>query len=293
MKNAIKASICVVGAALSWGSIGLVQSFAQDSIPAFWIATLRLSIAAVFFLLYSCLAPGGLSFRFRIFKPIYLWVIFASLCLIANNVSFIFGVRSTGIAIGSVVTIGSAAIWAGVLSSALLHKEPNKNWWVGAILATVGAAVMVISQAYSWQVSFQGLVSCLFAGLCYAVFSVCSQRVVREVSVTTGNLSIFIVAGGLALILSLLLVPLPAVLRVTDWFVFGYLGVIATGVAFLLYNRALLSLNVRTAVTLTLFDPITSFLLAVLIAKEPLQWPALVALIFILLGLGLVLHSEE
>jgi drug/metabolite transporter, DME family len=51
-----------------------------------------------------------------------------------------------------------------------------------------------------------------------------------------------------------------------------YLGVFVTGLAYLLYGWGLRSIGTSTAVTLTLAEPVTAAIFAVLILDERLEW---------------------
>lgn len=75
--------------------------------------------------------------------------------------------------------------------------------------------------------------------------------------------------------------------------VFIYLGVVPTGLAFMLYTTALRFIAAGTAVAMTLLDPVTSFCLALTVAKEPLEAGALIGLILILLGLRVIAKNDK
>ncbi|HEY4663424.1 MAG TPA: DMT family transporter, partial [Comamonas sp.] len=76
------------------------------------------------------------------------------------------------------------------------------------------------------------------------------------------------------------------------WAVVIYLGVVATGVAYLLFSAGLRSISAATSVALSKFEPITAFVLSILIVGERPGWLAFAGLGLVLLGLWLVVHSE-
>ena len=71
-----------------------------------------------------------------------------------------------------------------------------------------------------------------------------------------------------------------------------YLGVGATGVAYLLFSNALRSISGATGVTLALAEPVTAFMLAIVVVHETPSALAFLGLTGVLSGLGLVIWSE-
>ena len=272
-------------AAISWGTIGLIQGFVQSSIDATWIVVFRLLFASIFFIVCSVGTHEYKEFSLRSHGAIVPLILLAALCIAINNICFIYGVRMTGIAMGSASTIGSTPIWAGLLSWIVFKRSPSLRWWRGTILACVGVVVMIVSQASSWHVSTVGLISCLIA--------IISGELVKTLSPLSCTTLIFSLALLIALPISLGLSGIPKTVQTLDWLVFLYLGLIPTGVAFLLYTKALQFITANTAVAMTLLDPITSFCLALVVAKEPLVYTSGIGLIFILIGLRLVTSSDR
>ncbi len=291
MKSSVIAFFMVMVAAVLWGSIGFAQSFMSAAVPVYWIASGRFFVASLFFFLLLILHKNGFDFK-NFSSHIWFLLLLAALSITINNFCFFYGVRETGIAIGSVATIGSAPIWAGLLAIFVNRKIPSKSWWLGVCCAAVGVTWMAISQAHSWFIDLVGLGSCLIAGLCYACFSQLSAQLVKQISSQSAMAFSFMLAFLIATLASCLLSPLPNSLSLIDYTVVLYLGVFTTGVAFLLYTRALSRINFNTAVALSLLDPVTAFLLAVFVVHEPIQLNAVCGLLFILFGLRLVMKNE-
>ena len=72
-----------------------------------------------------------------------------------------------------------------------------------------------------------------------------------------------------------------------------YLGVVVTGVAYLLYGTALKTTSVSTCVALGLLEPVTAFILAIVVVGEAVNAGACLGLVAILGGLYFVLRSEQ
>ena len=83
------------------------------------------------------------------------------------------------------------------------------------------------------------------------------------------------------------------VIVVSDLIVVLYLGLIVTGVAYLLYSTALKTVQVSTCVALGLLEPVTAFVLAIVVVGENVNGWATVGLVVILAGLAIVMRSEQ
>lgn len=150
---------------------------------------------------------------------------------------------------------------------------------------------MTLGKAGDMSASLTGLLLCLLAGLAYGAYAVISQPLLLQSGVTRVNAWVFLSAALISL-------PIAAVLGGTPqtdaqgWAVVVYLGVIATGVAYLLFSMGLRTISAATSVALSKFEPITAFILSILVVGETPSWLALCGLLLVLLGLWLVVHSE-
>ena len=152
---------------------------------------------------------------------------------------------------------------------------------------------MAVDQDDRWYIFTCVLFSCCIAGLGESCFTIISGELVKTLSPVSCTTLIFSLALLMALPISLILSGIPKTVQTLDWLVFLYLGLIPTGVAFLLYTKALQFITANTAVAMTLLDPVTSFCLALVVAKEPLVYTSGIGLIFILIGLRLVTSSAR
>lgn len=280
----------VLLAAMLWGTTGTAQSLAPDQLSPYWIGALRLAVASVFFALLARLArrqdagpaplPRGAA-------------LLAAICVAAYNLSFFAGVKAAGVALGTALAIGSGPIWAGVLQTALLRRLPPALWWLGTLLGVVGGAALVLDGQGGGAagVSVAGIALCLLAGLSYAGYALVNQQLVAQVGAARANLAAFGGAAVLALPLALMLGGVPAPQPGT-WAVVIYLGLVATGLAYLLFSTALRRISGATAVTLALAEPVTAFALAIAIVGERPGALAFGGLAAVLAGLLLVIVAE-
>lgn len=103
--------------------------------------------------------------------------------------------------------------------------------------------------------------------------------------------AIFALAAVLAVPLATALGGAP-VLAMRDGLIVVWLGVMSTGVAYLLLSHALRHVSGATAVALALAEPVTAFLLALAVVGERPAPLAFVGLAAVLVGLVVVVRTE-
>ena len=281
--------LLVLLASVLWGTTGTAHSFAPEGMPAFWVGALRLLMAGSFFVILGRLLQG----RQAADRPAMDWgrMLLCALCMVTYNMAFFAGLQRTGVGLGTAVAIGSSPVWAGLLQAALQRRWPPVLWWVGTAIGVGGGLVMTLGKGADMSGSASGLMLCLLAGLAYGAYAVISQPLILKAGVWRVNAWVFFSAAVMALPMALLLGGVPQT-DARGWVVVVYLGIVATGLAYLLFSVGLRSISAATSVALSKFEPITAFILSIVIVGESPTWLAVSGLALVLLGLWLVVHSE-
>ncbi|AVS94870.1 DMT family transporter [Paracidovorax avenae] len=277
----------VLLAAVLWGTTGTAQSLAPSGLAPVWVGALRLLIAGAFFAALlrwqgGARGLGALPWR---------GVLAGGVCVAAYNLSFFAGVRASGVALGTAIAIGSGPIWAGLLQTVVQRRWPAAVWWAGTLLGVAGGAAMALDGRTSVQAPPGGIALCLLAGLSYAAYALVNQRLVARAAPGAVNLAVF----GSAALLSLpaaFAIAGPLAVSARAWGVVLYLGLVATGLAYLLFTHALRHISGATGVTLALAEPVTAFALAVAVVGESPSAMAVWGLAGVLGGLLIVVWSE-
>jgi DME family drug/metabolite transporter len=194
------------------------------------------------------------------------------------------GVARAGVAVGTILAIGSAPAFAGALGWIFLRERPTARWLASTAIA-VGGLVLLVLQSGTAITTPAALLLPLVAGAGYAVYATATKRLLRAgdaVSVAAIGFG-----GGALLLIPVLLVsdlrwladPRGAAVAIE-------LGVFATALAYILFNRALVRLPVSWGATLSLAEPLTASLLGVIVLGETLTPLQLVGAA--LVGAGLV-----
>lgn len=283
-------------AAILWGTAGTAQTFiTSPSLSPLWVGALRLVCACLFF--YPMLAisqrqlqPSNASAKGE--DHYLLKVIAAGCCMAMFNLLFFSGVKIAGVALGSCTIIASAPVWAGILEAVIKRKAPDSLWLTGVAVAIAGGIWMAVSQAENIEVSAFGLGICLTAGFFYSSYSLLAKELVRITTPLRASTHSFTVAAVIALLAAWIFSQTPEIIF-EDILIVFYLGVVVTGFAYLLYGTALKTTRVSTCVALGLLEPVTAFVLAIVVVGENVNPWATLGLLAILAGLALVLRSEQ
>lgn len=281
--------ILVLLASVLWGTTGTAHSFAPPGMSPFWVGALRLVMAGVFFAILGRLLKDSVALRSTPLN--WTRMLLCALCMVTYNMAFFAGLQYTGVGLGTAVAIGSSPVWAGLLQAVLLRTWPSPLWWLGTAIGVVGGFVMTLGKGADMAGSVIGLLLCLLAGFAYGAYAVISQPLILQSGVTRVNAWVFLSAALMALPIAALLGGTPQA-SAQGWAVVVYLGIVATGVAYLLFSIGLRTISAATSVALSKFEPITAFVLAIVVVGEDPHWLAFVGLGLVLLGLSLVVHSE-
>ena len=282
-RNAAPGALLVVLAAALWGSTGTAQAKGPRGVDALAVGGTRIAVGALGLLAVT--AARGQLRRLRA-VPRSAWIV-GSLGVAAYQLCFFAAVRRAGVAVGTVVGIGSAPVFAGVLG-AWRRGEPIRRRWVSATgLALAGGALLVLAGARGGHpVAPVGVVLALGAGASYAVYALASKQALEHAPPAAAMTAVF--GGGAVLLAPLALTrPLGWIGTVRGGAMVLHLGLVTVTVAYLLYAAGLRHVALGTSATLSLAEPATATVLATVVLGERLgaaQWGGLA-----LVGGGLAL----
>jgi len=283
--------LLVLAASVLWGTTGTTQALAPSSASPLAVGSLRLLVGAGALLLLS-LARGRLRPALLRAAPGPMAVL--AIGIAAYQLAFFSGVRLAGVAVGTLVGIGSAPIFAGFLSWAVDGRRPGLPWLLATTLGVVGCALLVLPAhgAGLPPVHPGGLALTLLAGAAYATLSLAGQRLGRHAPADAGTAVAF--AGGALLLLPVLVGQDLAWLSMWPSMpLMLHLGIFATAVPYVLYLRALRTVPVPTAVTLTLAEPLTAATLGLAVLGERLTATGYAGLACLVGGLALLALADR
>ena len=260
----------VVVASVLFGTSGTARSFAPDSASSLSVAGVRLMVGALPLLAYGLVTDGRNKPRLRA------EAVAAGAAMALFQVCFFSAMEHSGVAVGTMLTIGSGPVIAAGIDS-VLGRRPPARVLAALVAALAGLAMLVLGSPPDGDASFSvaGALFGVGAGACYAVYTLLCKRLLDGGWSGTWTMAwSFVVAAvlGVAFVV-------PSSL---DWLgtpsgpvTVAYLGLATISVAYLLYARSLSRLTGSTVVTLTLVEPVTATTLGALVLGEnirPVSW---------------------
>lgn len=253
----------VLLAAVLWGTTGTTQTFLQEGISPIAIAGVRSAIGGGG-LLIIVLLMRKINFRNWSWK----WTLLAAFTIALFQSLFFTSVSLTGVAVGTVVTIGSSPIFAGIIEWLFWKRRPSTVWGISTTLAVIGCILLFINQGET-TIHPLGILCALCAGIMFAFYTNCSKQL-TEIEDTLPAVAMTFT------ICALLLLPFSP--GGVSWVFDGaniwpmlFMGLAATSLAYILFLSGLEKISSSAAVTLSLAEPLTAAILGVLVVGESLS----------------------
>ena len=269
----------VLLAAVMWGTTGTARALAPSDATPIAVGAARIAIGGGLLVLIA-LARGSLLVRWP-------WraSLAAAVAVAIYQPAFFEGVSRAGVASGTIVAIGSAPVFAGLIAWVVLGERPDARWAIATALAIIGVALLSLTGDIAFAPL--ALVLPLIAGAGYAVYATATKSLLPG----RDNVAVAAIAfGGGALLLIPVLVTsdLSWLARPNGIAVALELGVVATALAYILFTAALASIPVRWGATLSLAEPLTASFLGVVVLGERLGPPQLLGAVLVGLGLAVL-----
>ena len=255
-------------AACLWGTTATARTFAPAGAGPLAVGAVRIVGGGLLLFVYAL--RGG-SLRNLVARGT------RTRCLLAlgaagvavYQAAFFAATARTGVAIGAVVTIGAAPVFAGVLSSLTGRGRPGARW-LAATAAAVTGCVLLATSGHASGADLAGIALALLASCCYAVYAVTASCLIG--SGAEDRAVIGAMFGGAAVLLLPVLFTSPVgwVATGRGLAVTGYLAVLTTAVGYLLYARGLRTTPVTTATTFGLAEPAIAAVLGLTLLGEHL-----------------------
>ncbi|XRQ02954.1 DMT family transporter [Actinomadura welshii] len=257
-------------AASLWGTTGTVQAFADGSSP-FSIAAIRTIVGGLTLLALAAATRHGAGLRRlvgdRRNRPL---IGLGAVAIAVYQTAFFVAAGRTGVAVGTIVTIGSAPVFTGLIGLATRRSVLTARWALATAGAVTGCALLVGGGARDAGAEPSGIALALLAGLSYAVYATAASVLItrgEEGRAVTGAL---FGAAAVPLVPVLLAGPSQWLLTGSGALIALYLGVVTTGAGYLLFARGLRTTPAATATTLTLAEPAVAAVLGTVLLDEEL-----------------------
>jgi len=269
------ARLQVLLAAICFGTTGTAQAIGPGGSPVA-VGAARI----VFGGLLLVLVARGLRVR----MPKVDGALIGTACAIAiYQLSFFAAVRLTGVAVGTVVAIGTGPAAAGVLGRLVNGERLSARWAQATVLAAVG--VLLLAGDGGASVDPTGVALAVTSGVGYATYTVLTKRMLDRGQAPEGVMAAGFGGAGLLLAPALILAG-PGFLAAPGGLALAvYLAAVPTALAYVLFSRGLRGVSSGETATLVLAEPLTASALGVIALGEHPSLAAGAGALLVLAGL--------
>lgn len=281
LKGDSAGTFAIIAAGIFWGTSGTAQALLSPmEVSPLVVGAVRIGIAGMLLLLFSMARRG-----FALFRGAWPWraCIPAALGMALFQICFFSSLRLTGVAVGTMVAVGSAPVAAGVLGRVVYGERLTFRWGIATFLAITGCCLLSRGGS-EMTANAAGVSLAAIASVCYAFCGIGIKGIGR-VRPSEDAAVAALCLGALVLTPFLLLSDMSWIVSVRGTGVALHLGALATALPYTLFSRGLLTTPMSTAYTLTLTEPLTAFLLGVLLLGESLTFVSMSGIVLLLMGL--------
>ncbi|MEU1884469.1 EamA family transporter [Micromonospora rifamycinica] len=277
-------ALLVLVAAVLWGTTGASQALAPQS-SALGVATVRLCTGGLVLLTWAL--AGGVAGMAACWTRATWWLTTIGVSSVAAYQGLFFSaVRSTGVATGTLIAIGSAPLITGLLGL-LIKERLSRAWTAGTALTVAGLALLSVP-GDTVVVRLSGVLYALAAAAAYSTYTVVGRMLLSRG--VDGRVVVGTFFGFACL-------PIVAVSAGEDfgwlasWNGIGvalWLGIGATAVPYLVWIRGLKTTAVSSATAIGLAEPLTASALGIFVLGERATGWTLLGMATIVAGLAVV-----
>ncbi len=264
----------ITAAAVLWGTAGVVASLVHRSTGlgpleiSFW----RLAVSAAAMLVIALPRFRGVVLAARR-DPAALAA--AGAALAAYQGLYFLSVTTAGVNVATMVSLGTAPVVAALWEALRARRAPGVGQALVLVVAVAG--LVLVAGGHDGRAGpHQGLgvLAALASGTIYGASAILGRHLAQHTpAVAMTTLTSLVGAACLApfaLLARPAVVPADAPLPLgAAWAGIAVMGVLATAVAYVLFNRGLRGTPSSVAAVLTLVEPLTAAVLAVTVLAEP------------------------
>lgn len=277
------AVLAVLLAAALFGTTGTSQALGPEGSSPLGVGAARLVVGGFGLLTILPLVGGHRMAAVR------MWAtptgLAAGVCTALYQVSFFAAVNQTGVAVGTLIALGSGPVLAGILASFLLGERPGRPWIIATGLCLVGLGLLVGGGGDVQRVDLLGVALALFAGLSYAGYTVLSKRLLHQGGEPSTVMAAAFGLGGLLLVPLLVFQPTGWLAEPRGIIMALWLGLVTITLGYLLFVRGLAVLPAGPVTTLMLGEPVVATMLGILVLGERLTLTGAAGVGLLLVGL--------
>ena len=263
----LKGGLLVVAAGMCWGMTGTIQALAPEKATSLTIGSARVFGAGSLLLLWILFRRRGIL-RGKTWNAT--GILLAAFGLTAYQFAFFSAVKLTGVAIGTMVAIGSAPVLAGILGRVFFKECLSSRWFLSTLLAITGCFLLVTAGNSNFSsASVTGTMLAFGAALSYALEGAGLRLIGARDPIETVSL-ISVVSAAMAFPW-LITGDISWIFSLRGMICIFFLSVLTTILPFSLFAKGIGKITLGKAYTLSLSEPMTAWMLSALVLGEKLS----------------------
>ena len=284
----LKGGLLVVAAGMCWGMTGTIQALAPEKATSLTIGSARVFGAGSLLLIWILFRRRGIL---RGKKWDLTGILLAASGLTAYQFAFFSAVKLTGVAIGTMVAIGSAPVLAGILGRVFFKECFSSRWFISTLLAITGCFLLVTAGKSNFSsASVTGTILAFGAALSYALEGAGLRLIGARDPIETVSL-ISVVSAAMALPW-LITGDISWIFSLRGMICIFFLSVLTTILPFSLFAKGIGKITLGKAYTLSLSEPMTAWMLSALLLGEKLSLSGSIG-VFILFSGIIILACDK
>lgn len=284
--------VAVAAAALLWGTIGAANALRPADADPLAVSAVRVALGGSLLFAWALMHGHVQPLMRRAVGEARLvgLIVLGAVSVAVYQLAFFTALTEAGVAIGTVVSMSTPPIFAGLFLVLRRATRLSAAWALSTALSVCGCTLLAFNGSES-RLDTWGILMAAMAGLSFTAYSTAAAGLIDAGFAPSGVMGTFFAGGGLLLLPLLLILDAGWILTPTGLALAVYLALAATAVAYALYGRGLRSVPVTTSATLTLADPLAAAVLGLTIIGEPIT-PMVLCGISVLFG-GLLLAARS
>ncbi|WP_460105126.1 DMT family transporter [Streptomyces sp. YKOK-J1] len=274
-RSAGTGALCVLAASVLWGTTGTAATFAPDVGPLA-IGAVAMGLGGLLQALAAARQTARDAPRLRARRGT---VLLGAASVAVYPLAFYSSMRLAGVAVGTVVSIGTAPLASALIERVVDRRRLTRRWMLAALLGLSGTVLLCVAEAAhasggagrrSVAAMLLGVGLGLVAAATYALYSWAAHRLITGGIPSRAAMGAVFGIGGLLLVPVLLATGAPLVASWSDAAVGVYMALVPMFAGYVLFGWGLAHVPAGTATTLSLLEPAVAAVLAVLVVGERL-----------------------
>ncbi len=281
--------IWLVLAALIWGTVGVSSALLNriETTPPMMIAFMRLGFASPFLLGLAWFTTRRNPFRLSRRE----WGFYGAmgLAMACYQVTYFFAIPMAGVTLVVVVALCSSPLMVALLSIPVFKERLTGRTILALVLGISGTILLALGGNSGGGDKPQFLLGAglaLATGLAYSVLVIFSKLATHQKETERGPVQPVAVAFTLAAVVLLVITLLTGSFKLDlapgVWLIGAYLGLVPTGLAYVIFFKGIASATATAASITTMLEPSVAALLAWLLLQEQLTVSSLLGSVLLL-----------